>query len=106
MEIELKGIVPPSSCSNKDEIRKQIDDLDKLILKALGFRFQFVKEIVKYKDKDFVSIKAQDRYEEVLRKRREWAVENDINPDIIEKIYKELIHHFIDEEMKIINNEK
>jgi isochorismate pyruvate lyase len=106
MELELKGIIPPSSCSNIDEIRSQIDSLDKLVLKALGIRYQFVREIVKYKNKDYASIKAQDRYDAVLKKGREWAVENGIDPDVIEKIYKELIHHFIDEEMKIINEKK
>lgn len=106
MKLELKDIIIPGECKNIEDIRAQIDAIDKLILKALGLRFQFVKEVVKFKNKDFESIKAQDRYEMVLNKRREWAVENGLNPDVIENIYKELIHHFIDEEMKIINQEK
>ncbi len=105
MEISLKNIIPPASCKNIEDVRVQIDNIDKVILKALGYRFQFVKEIVKFKSKDYESIKAQDRYDAVLKQRRNWAEENGINPDVIEKIYKELIHHFIDEEMKIINNE-
>ena len=106
MDIELKGIKQPSDCTNIEEIRNQIDMLDRLILKTLGVRYQFVKEIVKYKNKDYASIKAQDRYEMVLMQRREWATENGLDPDIVEKIYKELIHHFIEEEMKIVAKEK
>lgn len=106
MDLELKGLLSPTECTGKEDIRDQIDLIDQLILKALGLRYKYVKEIVKYKEKNYASVKAQDRYDQVLSKRREWAAENGLDPQIIEKIYKDLIHHFIDEEMKLINNSK
>jgi hypothetical protein len=33
----------------------------------------------------------------------EWAVENDLDPDIFEGIFRKLIEYFITEEMKIVN---
>jgi len=36
----------------------------------------------------------------VLIQRREWASENDLHPDAIEKMYRDLVNHFIAEEMK------
>jgi isochorismate pyruvate lyase len=47
------------------------------------------------------SIVAKDRYDEVLENRRKLAVENGLNPDLIENIYKNLIDHFINKEIEI-----
>lgn len=104
MDLELKGLLPPSECKGKEDIREQIDSIDRLVLKALGIRYKYVKEIVKYKEKNYASVKAQDRYDQVLEKRREWATENGLDPQVVENIYKELIHYFIEEEMKEIND--
>jgi isochorismate pyruvate lyase len=105
MDLELKGLTLPADCKGKEEIRDQIDQIDRFVLKALGLRYQYVKEIVKYKEKSYASVKAQARYDKVLQQRREWAAENGLDPQVIENIYKELIHHFIDEEMKLIQKE-
>jgi hypothetical protein len=34
------------------------------------------------------------------RNRREWAAAEGLNPDAIEKMYSDLVNHFISEEMK------
>ncbi len=36
----------------------------------------------------------------MLARRREWAVEEGLNADVIEKLYADLVAHFIDEEMQ------
>ncbi len=92
----------PEECKDIDEIRNSIDLLDAEIIRLLGERFKYVQEIVKYKNKDRDSIVAKERREQVIRTRRELAVENGLNPDIIEQIYKLLIDHFIDEELELI----
>jgi len=91
----------PEKCENIQEIRDAIDNIDNEIIKLLGLRFSYVKEVVKYKEKDRDSIIAKKRYNEVLENRRKLAVENGLNPDIIESIYKNLINHFINEEIEI-----
>ena len=58
-------------------------------------------EVVKYKNKDRDSIVAKDRYNEVIQNRRMLAVENGLNPDLIENVYKSLINHFINKEIEI-----
>ena len=96
----------PAGCRSIDEIREQIDLLDQKVIEALGLRFQFVKEVVKYKKPDAASIKAEDRYNKVLAVRRQWAHESGLDPDIIEKVYRTLMDYFISQEMKIITNDK
>jgi len=94
----------PGDCKNKDEIRNEIDRIDHEIIKLLGIRFQFVKEIVKYKLPDKDSIVAKNRYNQVIAERRRLAEKNGLSPDTIEEMYKILIEYFINEEIKIINN--
>lgn len=91
----------PDKCTSVEEIRNEIDAIDQQIITLIGNRFLFVKEIVKYKS-NAVDIKAQKRYDEVLKKRKEWATDNGLSPEIIEDIYKTLIHYFINEEMKLL----
>jgi isochorismate pyruvate lyase len=35
----------------------------------------------------------------MLQQRRSWALAVGLNPDAIEKMYRDLVNHFIDEEM-------
>jgi len=91
----------PEKCQNIQEIREAIDNIDKEIIKLIGSRFNYVKEIVKFKDKDRDSIVAKDRYNEVIENRRMLAIENGLNPDLIENVYKSLINHFINKEIEI-----
>lgn len=91
----------PSECSNITEVRNEIDNIDKSIIELLSQRFDYVKEVVKYKDNTPESIQASDRRMAVLQCRRQWAEEVGLCPDVIEKMYDDLIQYFISEEMKI-----
>jgi len=96
----------PEKCKNIQEIREAIDNIDKEIIELIGRRFNYVKEIVKFKSRDRDSIVAKDRYDEVIENRRMLAVENGLNPDLIENIYKSLINHFINKEIEIAEKSK
>ena len=91
----------PKECENIEDVRNEIDRLDKLIIELLGERFQFVKEIIRFKS-NAEDVEAKKRYDEVLKIRREWAIEQGLDADIIEKIYIVLIRHFIEEQMKLL----
>jgi len=92
----------PEECKTIEEIRSEIDELDKQIITLISTRYSFVKEIVKFKS-NAIDVRAQKRYDEVFTLRRQWAEERNINPDVIEEIYKTLVHYFIDEQIKILN---
>ncbi len=93
----------PEDCKNIEEIRQAIDEIDYQILKLFSQRCEFVKEIVKFKT-DAVSVIAENRQKEVIAKRREWATELAMNPDLFENIYWMLMHHNIQEELKMLEN--
>ncbi len=96
----------PERCESIQEIREAIDAIDNEIIKLLGIRFRYVKEIVKFKNKDKDSIIARERYNKVLENRRKLAIENGLNPDLIEEIYRNLIDHFINKEIEIAEKSK
>lgn len=92
----------PLECTDISEVRNEIDNIDKEIIRLLATRFEYVKEVVKYKDGTAKGIEAADRKTAVFRTRREWAEQNGLNPDVIEDIYTKLVQYFIEEEKKLI----
>ena len=92
-------------CSTIQEIRTEIDRIDRQVIALFGERFQYVQEIVRFKSNE-EEVEAKPRYDEVLKIRREWAKENGINPDVVETIYKTLMKYFIDEQMKMLKEKK
>lgn len=96
----LKLEKSPSECTGKEEIRHQIDLIDKEIISLFGLRFRYVSEIVKYKH-DVESIVAQGRKDEVIKARGEWAEEQGLDKEIFEQIYRFLVEHNIEKELDI-----
>jgi isochorismate pyruvate lyase len=94
----------PDKCKSIEEIRGVIDNIDREIIDLLGRRYAYVKEIIRFKEPTEESIVARERFDAVLSSRRELAEEAGLDPDIIEKIYRDLLTHFINEELKMIRN--
>lgn len=49
---------------------------------------------------DETSVRAPERFAAMLAQRRRWAEAVGLNADVIEKLYSDLVTHFIQEEMK------
>jgi isochorismate pyruvate lyase len=94
----------PKQCSNIEEIREFIDEIDFQIIKLLGKRLCFVEEIVKFKN-DEEAIVAKSRQKEVFEQRRKWAENYNLDQDMIENIYKILLQFNIQKELKIFRNQ-
>jgi isochorismate pyruvate lyase len=89
----------PGECLDMQEIRHEIDTIDKTIIENLGMRFTYVKAASKFK-KDANEVKAPERFTAMLAQRRIWAEENELSADVIEKLYRDLVEYFIDQELK------
>ena len=86
-------------CSSMEDIRSEIDRIDRQIIAAFGERFSYVKAASKFKTSEF-SVKAPQRFEAMLQQRRAWAEYEGLNPDVIEKLYRDLVSYFIEEELQ------
>jgi isochorismate pyruvate lyase len=89
----------PEDCVDITEIRKAIDSIDNRIVELVANRSKYVKEIVKFK-KDKKAIEAPDRVREVINSKKNLAVKYGASPVLIEKIYKDMIDFFINEELR------
>jgi tRNA-Thr(GGU) m(6)t(6)A37 methyltransferase TsaA len=81
--------------------RDAIDLIDIEIIRLLGNRAKYVQQVTKFK-KSVEEVPAPERYRAVLQHRRDLAVQNGLNPDVIEEMYRLLIDNFILEEIEII----
>jgi tRNA-Thr(GGU) m(6)t(6)A37 methyltransferase TsaA len=83
------------------EARAAIDAIDTEVIRLLGNRAGYVRQVVNFK-KTADDVRAPTRYAEVMRRRRELAEAAGLNPDVIEGMYKLLVEYFIQEEMEIL----
>ena len=90
--------VSPENCLDMADIRFEIDALDRDIIILLGKRFKYVTAASKFKTSE-ASVRAPHRFEAMLEQRRSWAAVEGLSPDAIEKMYRDLVNHFIHEEM-------
>lgn len=81
------------------DIRAEIDRLDRQVIALLGERFAYVRVAAKFKTSE-ASVKAPERLRAMLQQRRMWAEVEGLNADAIEKLYQDLVTHFIAEEMQ------
>lgn len=95
----------PTDCNCKEEIRQQIDVIDKEIIALFAKRFEYVSEIVKYKN-DAESVVAQDRKNEVIQLRGKWAEEHGLDKQTFEQIYQCLVDSNIQKELEILDGRK
>ncbi len=86
-------------CRDIDEVRENIDSIDREIVRLLSERSCYVKQAARFK-KTKEDVKAPKRVEEVIAKVRILASEQGIDPDIVEKVYRTMITCFINHEMK------
>ena len=95
-------------CENLEEVRENIDRIDKNIVKLIAERSTYVAQAASFK-KNSDEVKAPQRVEKVINKVRDLAHENNVNADIVENIYREMINSFtnfeLSEHEKLIKKE-
>jgi len=92
-------------CQNIEDIRNEIDRLDLQILTLFGKRLEYVKEIVKFKS-DTDGIVALQRQKEVFQKRKEWAVELGLDPELFGNIFEMLVNWNVQKELELFSRKK
>jgi len=89
----------PMPCQSLDEVRAQIDGIDRQIVALLGERGDYVRQAARFKkSKDDVAAPA--RVEQVIGKVRALAGEHGADPGVVECVYRAMIAAFIEAEGK------
>lgn len=93
----------PKECKSLEDIRIEIDKIDRQIISLFSERHKYVGEVVKYK-KDEKGIIASERKDQVISERRNWAAKKGLDPDTFEKIFTLLVESNIKWEMKLLKS--
>ncbi len=84
----------PEQCGSLEEVRAEIDAIDRQVIAALGRRAGFVKAAARFKSSE-ADVPAPERFAAMLQARRAWAQHEGLSPDVIEKMYRDLVSYFI-----------
>lgn len=86
-------------CESLNQVREAIDEIDEKLIDLLALRSKYVEQAAGFK-KNSEEVKAPSRVEEVIRKIRNLAEKKDLSADLAEAMWREMIKHFIAQEMK------
>jgi len=84
-------------CRSIEEVRAEIDRIDRDILTLLGRRAGYVHAAARFKATE-KAVAAPERQAAMFQERRQWAVEEDLDPAFIEGLYRSLVAYFIERE--------
>lgn len=93
---------PAAACESLDEVRAQIDRIDRRMVALLAERSAYVLRAASFK-KSHADVPAPQRAEEVVRKVKGLAAELGAHPTVVERVYREMIAAFIEAEIAEIS---
>ena len=83
-------------------IRIEIDDIDRELIRLLAQRQRLVKKAGLLKPKgDKAAVQASDRVAQVIANRRKEALELSLSPDVAKDVWRSMIKDFIALEEKV-----
>ena len=86
-------------CNSLDEVRANIDRIDSEIIKLIAERGSYVSQASAFK-KNEEGVKDKSRVEKVIQRVRDKATTYGANPDMVERLYRDMIASFIKLEMR------
>ncbi len=81
-------------CTSLEEVRANIDAIDRKMIALISDRGEFVSQAARFK-KTTDDVKAPQRVEQVISKVRALSLEFGANPDVTEATYRAMISAFI-----------
>lgn len=85
-------------CASLDEVRANIDRLDREIVRLLGERGKYVVQAARFKRTE-AEVHAPARVEQVIANVRRHAAEFGASPDVLERGYRVLVAEFTTQEL-------
>ena len=91
----------PDECRTIEEVRSEIDRIDRSIIEVIARRRAYVHAVMQFK-RSADDVHAHDRQRQMLATRREWAAQHALSPELIEGLFRSMVDHFIAEELAIL----
>mgnify|MGYP001267675544 FL=1 len=86
-------------CNSLAEVRQQIDQIDRALIELIAARQAYVDQAVVFKSSR-AEAPAPQRIEQVIEQVRQHAVTYSADADLVEKLYRQMIQHFIERELQ------
>jgi len=81
-----------------EDIRSEIDRIDRQVIALLGERAGYVHAAAAFKRSED-GVRAPERFRTMLKSRRDWAEQVGLDGDMVEKLYRDLVEFFIQKEL-------
>ncbi len=91
----------PAECRTIEEVRSEIDRIDRTIIEAIARRREYVHAVMQFKSSED-DVHAHERQRQMLATRREWAAEHALSPGMVEGLFRSMVDHFIAEELALL----
>lgn len=88
----------PDECTSIEDIRAEIDRIDQTIIQYIAERAAYVKAAAAFKSSES-AVKAPERRAMMTAQRRQWATEQHLDPDVIERLFQMLVDYFVAQEL-------
>ncbi len=85
-------------CASLAEIRERIDAIDGVIIAALAERGEYVTQAAAFK-RDDAEVRAPQRAAQVAENARIIALQQGADPEVVGRIYREIVAAFTDAEL-------
>lgn len=85
------------------ELRRQIDELDTQLLELLAKRMRVSREIGQYKKEHDMTVLQPTRYDEILSKRINQAIEMDMDGEFMKQVLQAIHEESVRQQMDILN---
>ncbi len=94
-----------TKCANMPDLRDEIDQLDRMIVELLSIRQGFMEQAAHIKQ-DRNLVRDEARIEDVVAKAIAHANKVGAHPDLVEKLYRDMIEWCINYEMGVFDTLK
>lgn len=98
-------MIEPRNCKSLDEVRSEIDRLDRSLITTIGRRQEYVHAAARFK-RSQEQVHASECQRSMLAARRHWADLEGVDPDLIETLFRTMVAHFIKLEMTVFSEKK
>ncbi|MFR3549418.1 MAG: chorismate mutase [Coprobacter sp.] len=88
---------------NLAELRRQIDELDNQLLELLAKRMRISREIGQYKKEHDMTVLQPTRYDEILSKRINQAIDLDMDGEFMKSVLQAIHEESVRQQMNILN---
>lgn len=86
-----------------NEMRKQIDELDNIIMEVLAKRMRICRDIGQYKKEHNMTVLQASRYNEILDKRGAQGALCGMSPEFVKEIFEAIHEESVRQQMEVIN---